>query len=137
MGKKPGESNLVHGIATDRLGHAYVADRENARIQKFTSQGRVIDSWADLGRVYSLHHEQGLLWAGTQRIDRFGDSWGWILQLDSGTGEILGVLSAPGTHSIHFDPECEFTVASGSDRLVVMKLWPRQSCNSDSPSPRT
>ena len=50
------EFNLAHGIAQDNQGHIYVADRSNARIQKFSKNGEWIDTWAsdELGRPFSL-----------------------------------------------------------------------------------
>ncbi|MEA3218158.1 MAG: hypothetical protein QOJ19_4314 [Acidimicrobiia bacterium] len=44
-GSGPGQFRLPHGIAVDRNGRVYVADRENSRIQIFTSEGSFIDEW--------------------------------------------------------------------------------------------
>lgn len=49
-GDRPGQFNLPHGIAIDRLGRIYVADRENSRVQRFTSQGEFIDQWTEMAR---------------------------------------------------------------------------------------
>jgi DNA-binding beta-propeller fold protein YncE len=49
-GEGPGQFNLPHGIAVDRDGHVYVADRENSRVQVFTPEGEYLTAWTDLAR---------------------------------------------------------------------------------------
>jgi DNA-binding beta-propeller fold protein YncE len=49
-GAGPGQFNLPHGIAVDRHGTVYVADRENSRIQLFTADGRFVAQWTDVAR---------------------------------------------------------------------------------------
>jgi DNA-binding beta-propeller fold protein YncE len=49
-GAEPGQFNVPHGIAIDRQGIVYVADRENSRIQRFTLDGEFIDQWTDVAR---------------------------------------------------------------------------------------
>ncbi len=44
-GAGEGQFNLPHGIAVDSQGLVYVADRENSRIQIFTSEGAFVRSW--------------------------------------------------------------------------------------------
>lgn len=47
-GTAPGEFNTPHGIATDRNGRIYVADRSNSRIQVFDANGTYLDQWPDI-----------------------------------------------------------------------------------------
>lgn len=51
---EPGAGNaqfhVPHGIAIDRHGTVYVADRENCRLQLFDSQGVFISQWTDIAR---------------------------------------------------------------------------------------
>jgi DNA-binding beta-propeller fold protein YncE len=49
-GSGPGQFNLPHGIALDREGRVYVADRENSRVQLFTPEGGYEGEWTDVAR---------------------------------------------------------------------------------------
>jgi DNA-binding beta-propeller fold protein YncE len=49
-GSGPGQFHLPHGIAVDRQGTVYVADRENSRVQLFTPDGAFVTEWTDVAR---------------------------------------------------------------------------------------
>jgi DNA-binding beta-propeller fold protein YncE len=49
-GDSPGQFRIPHGIAVDRRGIVYVADRENSRLQLFTPDGKYLDEWTDVAR---------------------------------------------------------------------------------------
>lgn len=49
-GEAPGQFRLPHGIATDRLGRVYVADRENNRVQVFGPSGEPLAQWRRCSR---------------------------------------------------------------------------------------
>jgi DNA-binding beta-propeller fold protein YncE len=49
-GSGPGQFRVPHGIAIDRNGTVYVADRENSRLQLFTTEGEYLSEWTDLAR---------------------------------------------------------------------------------------
>ena len=49
-GSGRGQFNLPHGIAIDREGIIYIADRENSRIQLFTPKGEWLAEWTDVAR---------------------------------------------------------------------------------------
>lgn len=49
-GAGPGQFRVPHGIAIDREGTVFVADRENSRIQLFTPKGEFVSEWTDLAR---------------------------------------------------------------------------------------
>lgn len=46
-GDEPGQFALPHAIVADSQNRLYVADRENARIQVFDTQGKLLAVWAD------------------------------------------------------------------------------------------
>ena len=49
-GEGPGQFHVPHGIAIDRAGTIYVADRENSRLQLFSPEGDWIGQWGDIAR---------------------------------------------------------------------------------------
>jgi tripartite motif-containing protein 71 len=49
FGHGDGQFNLPTGIAVGVNGNLYVADRDNHRIQKFSSDGGFLDKWGSLG----------------------------------------------------------------------------------------
>ena len=55
-GSQPGEFDAPHGIALDREGRVYVADRANSRIQVFGRDGKLLDQWkmCMLGRPWAI-----------------------------------------------------------------------------------
>jgi len=53
-GSGPGQFNLPHAIAVDRAGKVYVADRENSRVQIFSSDGDFLSEWRWTGRPADL-----------------------------------------------------------------------------------
>jgi DNA-binding beta-propeller fold protein YncE len=100
-GTGPGEFRLPHGLAVDEKGIVYVADRENGRIQRFTSAGKFVDEWPNLGKAFSIRLSGGAAWAGVQPGLVANGSSGWLIKMDRETGKILGYVdSAGGRHLI-------------------------------------
>ena len=53
-GAGPGQFHVPHGIAVDRNGVVYVADRENCRLQLFSPEGTFLTEWTDIARPCEL-----------------------------------------------------------------------------------
>ena len=49
LGAANGQFNHPEGITVDKLGHVYVVDLGNDRIEKFDSNGKFITAWGSLG----------------------------------------------------------------------------------------
>jgi streptogramin lyase len=47
-GSKPGQFSIAHAITVDSKKRVYVADRNNARIQVFDEEGKILDVWNNL-----------------------------------------------------------------------------------------
>jgi DNA-binding beta-propeller fold protein YncE len=58
-GSGPGQFHLPHGIAVDRQGTVYVADRENSRVQLFAPDGTYLTEWTDVGRPCQVFVDGG------------------------------------------------------------------------------
>ncbi len=100
-GSGPGQFQIPHGIATD--GQViYVADRGNARIQRFDLDGHYLGEWTHLGRPFALKLSGGALWISLMTLEPTGAS-PWMIKVDSASGKPLGQIEFPGPHSIDVD----------------------------------
>jgi DNA-binding beta-propeller fold protein YncE len=54
-GRGPGEFQVPHGIAIDRQGVIYVADRENSRVQLFSPEGDFLAEWTEVARPCQVY----------------------------------------------------------------------------------
>jgi len=143
-GSGPGQFNVPHGIAVDRSGVVFVADRENSRLQLFSPDGEFIEEWTDLARpsqvfigadekvyVAELGYRAGM-WPGTTAPR--ADAPGGLLSILSRQGELLarwgGGLNptAPGDffapHDIWVDRRgtiylAEVVMSAGGNRGLV------------------
>jgi hypothetical protein len=108
-GTGPGQFQVPHGIA--RNGNTlYVADRTNARIQRFNLDGGYLGEWTHLGRPYALKIENGALWAAIMTLEPAGQgnakaasglrATPWMLKIDPETGKLLGQVESTGPHAI-------------------------------------
>jgi DNA-binding beta-propeller fold protein YncE len=57
-GSEPGQFHVPHGIAIDRSGVIFVADRENSRIQMFSPDGEFLDQRKDIARPCQVAFDQ-------------------------------------------------------------------------------
>jgi hypothetical protein len=89
VGSGPGQFDLIHGIAVDRGGRIYVADRRNHRIQVFTGEGRFIEQWPDIfDPVNIMIDDKDAVWVADGTLNR-------ILKY-SLEGELLDYFGAYG-----------------------------------------
>ena len=113
-GDEPGQFRLPHSIAVDG-GVIYVADRENGRIQRFNLDGEFIGMWSDYGKTFGLHVTKGVVWIVTQQRNEPNASPGWLMKIDSQTGELLGYVNVGGVHGIAVTDGGDVLVSPGPD----------------------
>ena len=79
-GTGPGQFALPHAIAIDSKARLYVADRNNARIQVFDTEGKLLDVWDDLLMPWGFAMtEDDELWVcGASRVRKPGND-GWVV----------------------------------------------------------
>jgi streptogramin lyase len=103
-GSGPGQFRIPHGIANDGQT-LYVADRENARIQRFDLEGRYLGEWTHLGRPFALKISGGALWVALMTLEAGGGGdttrpQPWIVKVDPATGKVLDQIQSTGPHAI-------------------------------------
>lgn len=143
-GAGPGQFNVPHGIAIDRHGIVFVADRENSRIQLFSPLGEFLEEWPKIARpcqvaidpsgnlfVAELGYRAGM-WPGTQ--PPAPDAPGGRVSILDPRGKVLAVWgggavpTAPGDffapHDICIDSRgdlyvAEVVMSAGGNRGLV------------------
>ena len=105
-GTGPGKFALPHAIAADSQGRLYVADRNNARIQVFDTEGKLLAVWDNLLVPWGFAMmEDDKLWVcGSSRVRQpNGDGWciapppDQLLMKLSPEGKVLVRASLPKT----------------------------------------
>ena len=114
-GTGPGEFRLPHSIVVDEEGVIYVADRENARIERFDLEGNYLGEWPKYGKTFSLALGPGVVWLGSQDPSQPNLSPGWLIEVDRRTGKVVGFLDATGIHGIDVTNRGELLFAPGPE----------------------
>ena len=99
-GTGPGQFNQPHGIAVDERGVLYVADRNNARLQRFDLDGNYLGEWTHLGKVTAVAFRDGALWVGSQLRNEPNEADGWHFRIDRTTGKILEQTASGRSHHV-------------------------------------
>ncbi len=93
-GEAPGQFRVPHGIAVERDGRVFVADRENSRVQIFTPDGEFLEEWREIARPCEI------------ALDATGHLF--VAELGYRAGMWPGILppapDAPGGRISVFDP---------------------------------
>ena len=93
-GTGEGQFNIVHNIAADSNGWVYVADRENHRIQVFSSDGVFETQWVNMSRAACIYIDTRT----GQDLIYIGEYFGGIGANDIGTqlGPRVSVMNTDG-----------------------------------------
>lgn len=117
-GTGDGEFDLVHDIAVDAKGRVYVADRTNARVQVFDSEGKFLTKWTDVGAPWGLYHvaRENAIYMADGLNNR-------IVKLNL-EGQILGILGSHGKLPGKLDFAHNIAVDStGAIYVAEIKNW--------------
>lgn len=117
-GDGPGQFRLPHSIAIDENDIVYVADRENGRIQKFDQSGRFLGEWPKYGKTFGLAVTPGVVWLASQHRNERNLSPGWLLKVDSKTGNLLGYVPVTGVHGMSIMPNGDLIVGPGPNSAM-------------------
>jgi hypothetical protein len=117
IGGAPGEFDLIHGIAVDREGRIYVADRQNNRVQVFTNGGEFIEEWPEVTNPAGLYmDEDENVWVVSATLNRLvkfskeGEFLTYFGAFGGTMGGFPGGLSRP--HQMDVGPDGTVYVAS-------------------------
>ncbi len=99
-GTGPGQFHLPHSIQVDEKGVIYVADRENARVERFDREGTFLGAFTQYGKTFGLKLVGRTLWLATQPRDLPNLSPGWLIAIDRDTGELQRSIEATGLHGM-------------------------------------
>ena len=97
-GSGPGQFRVPHSVRVSRDGRVYVADRENHRVQVFSSEGVFLAEWTDFKCPMGVHIDANQVVYVTDQIPRLS-----IYTLD---GELLARgRTFEGAHQVYTDSE--------------------------------
>lgn len=119
FGKADGEFDLVHDVAVDHARQRlYIGDRNNARIQVFTFDGKHLATWSGFGEPWGL-----ALVEKEQAIYMCDGKNNRVLRLNL-EGQVTGVLGQFGKTAGSFDyPHYIAVDSEGSIYVAEIKNW--------------
>jgi DNA-binding beta-propeller fold protein YncE len=119
-GDGPGEFNVPHGIAVDQQGQVIVADRENSRIQFFTPDGTLSDTWTHVVRPTQVVVDQeGNLWIS--ELGTIAGLFPFMDPPDNPVGSRVSVFSSSGDLLVRWGGGAD--PGSPGDFFAAHDLW--------------
>ena len=97
-GRGPGQFVVPHSVRVSQDGRVYVADRENHRVQVFSTEGEFLSEWTDFKCPMGVHIDTNQVVYVTDQIPRIS-----IYTLD---GELLARgRTFEGMHQVYIDSQ--------------------------------
>lgn len=118
IGSAEGAFQIPHAVAVGPDDLLYVADRENGRIQRFDSEGRLVGVWQLAGQLLSLAFaREGALYASLSLGGGPVDAH--IVEIDAESGEMTARIEMVA-HELDVAPDGTLLPAtSGSDVVLI------------------
>lgn len=115
-GDGPGEFNLPHGIGLDSRGILYVADRQNHRVQLFTTEGEFVEQWTDFHRPSDvwIGRDDTVYIAECKRTSVF-DACPSRVSILNISGKLLARIDQGGPYDIELGSRCAHGLAVDSE----------------------
>jgi DNA-binding beta-propeller fold protein YncE len=125
---------IPHSVSIDDEGRVFVCDRENDRIQIFSREGLLLDSWNDVqrptdvafdrhGHVYVTELPRGPLDLKSWRLGRASDELPGRVTVRTSTGTAIARVTSPGVefqapHALAVDSEGAIYVSEVPESLA-------------------
>ena len=117
-----GEFNTSTGVAVDSAGNVYVADYQNNRIQKFTSNGRYVASWGRAGSAEGEFNRPSDVAVDLSGDVYVADSYNNRIQKFRPDGSLYFSFGTNGTEPGQFNQPESVTVDSIGNIYVADRL---------------
>jgi DNA-binding beta-propeller fold protein YncE len=111
-GTEPGQFHVVHGIWAHADGRVFVADRENNRVQVFTSDGEFLDVWTGFDHPCDIYISADdvvyVAEGAASSVSPVPANPASFMQLRTLTGDLIMSWSNPdggGGHSVWIDSQ--------------------------------
>jgi DNA-binding beta-propeller fold protein YncE len=112
-GSGPGQMRVAHSIVVAPDGVIYVADRENGRIHRFDLEGKLLGTWTEFGKTFSLELDGDAIWLTSQPRNAPNFAPGWLLKVDRASGRLIGYVSSEGGHGVARDRNGDLLLGPG------------------------
>lgn len=118
-GSAAGQLKLPADVAVDAAGDLWVIDRENARVQKFSPKGELLDSFGSEGTA-----DGQFIWPSCLAIDPEGNIWvtdsaNHRVQKFNAQGEFLSKFGSYGTGNGQFNGSAGIAISPTGNAIFV------------------